>query len=57
MNEQVDSGSKTPYVIVGMSWADYLVLGAYFQEIKAKFSEYNILMCYYRKDLEEDICN
>lgn len=44
------------YTFMCLSWEDYLVMGQNMQNIIKNLKDNEALLCYYRKDLKEPVC-
>jgi hypothetical protein len=42
--------------VVEMSWDDYIEMSKFFEDLKRYLLEQKVLICEYRKDLNEDYC-
>ena len=56
-NSEIDDLEKLPYVYFGLNEQDYLTFSQFMWDVLKKIEEYRILVCYYRKELDEPICN
>lgn len=55
-NKEIEAGKRPSYTLIALTWEDYLTLGAYFKDIGLTFDKYGALLCYYRKELNEEQC-